>query len=72
MSQTGTPSVLVIVPNQDQLNGLVDALKQANYQVAGATAVDAGITAAQARRRVRSLPFGRQSKAWAPRALRPA
>jgi hypothetical protein len=46
MSQTGTPSVVVVMPQQDQVNATVDGLKQAGYAAVGATSANAAVAAA--------------------------
>jgi hypothetical protein len=46
MSQTGQPSALVVVPQQDRLNAIVDGLKKENYSAIGATSPDAAVAAA--------------------------
>ncbi|HMB94711.1 MAG TPA: hypothetical protein VKK61_01595, partial [Tepidisphaeraceae bacterium] len=46
LSQTGQPSVLVVMPTQDAANKLVDDLKKAGYAAAGATTSEAAIAAA--------------------------
>ena len=46
LSQTGTPTVLVVAPTQDQANALVDGLKAAGYTAAGAGSADAAVSSA--------------------------
>jgi AmiR/NasT family two-component response regulator len=43
LSQTGTPSVLVVGTAQDAVNKMVDGLKGAGYQAIGATGADSAI-----------------------------
>ncbi len=45
MSQTGTPSALVMMPGQDRTNATVDALKQAGYNATGGASAAAAIAA---------------------------
>jgi len=45
LGQTGTPSVLVVGGAQDQVNTLIEGLKAAGYNAAGAAGADAGISA---------------------------
>ncbi|MGB7157331.1 MAG: hypothetical protein WBD40_04645, partial [Tepidisphaeraceae bacterium] len=45
LAQTGTPSLLVIAPNQDQVNAMVEGFKSAGYAAAGATSADAAVSA---------------------------
>jgi hypothetical protein len=45
MSQTGQPTALIVVPQQDRLNAIVDGLKQQNYAALGATTPDAAVAA---------------------------
>ena len=49
LSQTGAANVLVLVPNQDGLNGLMDRLKGAGYNVVGGTTPEQAVNAAAAR-----------------------
>jgi hypothetical protein len=46
LSQTGQPSVLVVMPTQDAVNKLVDDLKKNGYAAAGATTSEAAIAVA--------------------------
>lgn len=46
LAQTGQPSVLVVAPNQDQVNKLVDGLKGAGYAAAGATTAEGAASVA--------------------------
>jgi hypothetical protein len=46
MSQTGTPSVVVVMPSQDQMNAIVSALQQSGYSSVGATGAAAAVAAA--------------------------
>lgn len=46
LSQTGTPSALVVMKTQEQSNALVESLKEAGYVAAGAANADAAIAAA--------------------------
>src|SRR5690606_36009295 len=48
LSQTGQPTVLVITPQQEALNSLVEQLRGQNYQSAGTTSVVDAVTQAQA------------------------
>lgn len=45
LGQTGQPSVLVALPNQDQLNAMLEALKGAGINAAGATTPEAAVNA---------------------------
>ena len=45
LGQTGTPSVLVVGGAQEQVNTLIEGLKGAGYNAAGAAGADAGISA---------------------------
>ncbi|HSV16526.1 MAG TPA: hypothetical protein VLI90_19845, partial [Tepidisphaeraceae bacterium] len=49
LSQTGAANVLVVTPDQDQLNGMLDGLKGAGYNVVGGTSPESAVAAAAAR-----------------------
>ena len=46
ISQTGTPSIVIVLPTQDQANAITDGLKKENYAVIGAVTPEGGIAAA--------------------------
>src|SRR5690606_38930535 len=46
VSQTGTPNVLVVLPNQDEANKLVDGLKGAGFGATGATSAEQAVAQA--------------------------
>jgi len=46
ISQTGTPSLVVVLPTQDQANAITEGLKKENYQVVGAVTPEGGVAAA--------------------------
>src|SRR5690606_7048876 len=45
VGQTGKTNVLVILPEQDQVNAMVEALRQAGFEAAGEASVDAALAA---------------------------
>jgi hypothetical protein len=49
LSQTGAANILVVVPDQDQLNGMLDALKGVGYNVAGGITPEQAVAAAASR-----------------------
>jgi HEAT repeat protein len=49
LSQTGAASILVVVQTQDELNGLVDGLRTAGYNVVGGITPEQAVAAAAAR-----------------------
>lgn len=49
LSQTGSANVLVVTPDQDQLNTLLDGLKTQGYNVMGGTSAESAVAAAAAR-----------------------
>ena len=46
ISQTGTPSMVIVMPTKDRANALVDALKKENYAVVGASNPEEGVAVA--------------------------
>ncbi len=46
LGQTGTPSIVVVLPSQDQVNNIVEQLKKQGMDVAGATNPDAAVAVA--------------------------
>lgn len=49
LSQTGAANVLVVVPDQNLLNGMLDALKSAGYNAVGGTTPEQAVANAAAR-----------------------
>jgi hypothetical protein len=45
ISQTGTPSIVVVLPQQDRVNAIVDELKKQNIAAVGAVGADAAVAA---------------------------
>ena len=48
MAQTGQTSVVLLLPKQDDLNGMTDSLKTAGFSVTGGTTADSAIAASNA------------------------
>jgi CheY-like chemotaxis protein len=49
LSQTGSANILVVTPDQNTLNGLIDALKDVGYNVVGSTTPEGAVAAAASR-----------------------